>query len=120
MPKISADRVKETSTFEGTADIALLGAGVGFVNFGDVCLDGDTFDYSITHEGTGDWETGLGTYVASSNTVLRSVVSASSNNGAKVNFGAGYKQIYITVNAKSIKNYIAKSSATALAVALGG
>jgi hypothetical protein len=120
MAKVAADRVKETSTFEGLNDIALLGAGVGFVNFSDVCQDGDTFDYSITHEGTGDWETGLGTYVSSTNTVIRTEVIASSNSNQKVNFGEGYKQIFITINSKSFRSYSTKTIATGLAVALGG
>jgi hypothetical protein len=119
MAKIAADRVKETSTFTGLNDIALLGAGAGFQNFSDVCADGDTFDYSITHEGTADWETGLGTYLTSSNTVVRTQVTASSNNNAKVDFGVGYKQIFITINAKSFNAYASKTIATGLAIALG-
>jgi hypothetical protein len=119
MAKIAADRVKETSTFTGLNDIALLGAGAGFQNFGDVCVDGDTFDYSITHEGTADWETGLGTYLSSSNTVVRTQVTGSSNNNEKVDFGDGYKQIFITINAKTFNNYASKTIATGLAIALG-
>jgi hypothetical protein len=119
MAKIAADRVKETSTFTGLNDIALLGAGAGFQNFSDVCQDGDTFDYSITHEGTADWETGLGTYLTSSNTVVRTQVTGSSAGGAKVDFGAGYKQIFITINAKTFNNYASKTIATGLAIALG-
>jgi hypothetical protein len=119
MAKIAADRVKETSTFTGLSDIALLGAGAGFQNFGDVCQNGDTFDYSITHEGTSDWETGLGTYLTGSNTVVRTQVTASSNSNAKVDFGVGYKQIFITINAKSFNAYASKITATGLAIALG-
>jgi hypothetical protein len=119
MAKIAADRVKETSLFTGLSDVALLGAGAGFQNFGDVCQDGDTFDYSITHEGTSDWETGLGTYITSSNTMVRTQVTASSNSNQKVDFGVGYKQIFITINAKSFNNYASKVIATGLAIALG-
>lgn len=119
MAKIAADRVKETSTFIGLNDIALLGAGAGFQNFSDVCQDGDTFDYSITHEGTADWETGLGTYLTSTNTVVRTAVTDSSAGGPKVDFGDGFKQIFITINAKSFNNYASKTIATGLAIALG-
>jgi hypothetical protein len=122
MAKIRADRVKETSLFTGLNDIALLGAGAGFKAFGDVCQNGDTFDYAITHEGTSDWETGIGTYVSSTNTAERTTVTASSNSDAKVNFGSGYKQVFITVNGSSfavIDNAATRIQATGLAIVFG-
>jgi hypothetical protein len=122
MAKIRADRIKETSLFTGTNDVALLGATTGFKAFGDVCQDGDTFDYAITHENTPDWETGTGTYIFSTNTVARTTVTGSSNSNNKVDFGAGYKTIFITVNSNTfteLDKNISKTAATALAVALG-
>jgi hypothetical protein len=122
MAKIRADRVKESSLFTGLNDIALLGAGTGFKSFGDVCQDGDTFDYAVTHEGTSDWETGVGAYVNSTNTVTRTTVTASSNNDAKVEFGSGYKQVFITVNGSSfvaIDNAATRVQATGLAIVFG-
>lgn len=122
MAKIRADRVKESSLFTGLNDIALLGAGTGFKSFSDVCQDGDTFDYAVTHEGTSNWETGTGTYIDSTNTVERTTVTASSNSDAKVNFGSGYKQVFITVNGSSfvaVDNAASKVQATGLAIVFG-
>ena len=122
MAKIRADRVKESSLFTGLNDVALLGAGAGFKAFGDVCQDGDTFDYAITHEGTSDWETGVGTYINSTNTVERTTITASSNSDEKVNFGSGYKQIFITVNGSSfqvIDNAATRVQAAGLAIVFG-
>jgi hypothetical protein len=51
--------------------------------------------------------------------VVRTQVTASSNNNAKVNFGVGYKQIFITINARSFNTYASKITATGLAIALG-
>lgn len=121
MAKIRADRVKETSITEGTGNIVLLGAALGFRTFSSTCSNGDIFDYGITHEGTGDWESGVGTYDNSTNSIARTTVTASSNNGLAVNFGPGYKQIFMTLSGKSTEE-IDKTltKATALAVAFGG
>lgn len=121
MAKIRSDRVKEVSLSQGTGDFALLGTGTGFVTFASVCADGDIFDYSITNPGTNEWETGVGTYDAGSNSIVRTLVSASSNSGNLVNFGAGNKQVFITVNSNTFNEYDkGVASATALAIALGG
>jgi len=122
MAKIRADRVKESSLFTGTNNISLLGAGTGFKSFSDVCQNLDTFDYAITHEGTSDWETGVGTYFSSTNSVDRTTVTASSNNDTKVSFGSGYKQVFITVNGSSfetVDNAASKLQATGLAIVFG-
>lgn len=122
MAKIRADRVKETTVSTGTNSIALLGAGSGFKTFSSVCSNGDTFDYAITHEGTADWETGLGTYNSITNAVERTTVSSSSNNDTLVNFGSGYKQVFITVNGSSfqiIDNASSKTQSLAVAIAFG-
>lgn len=99
--KVRADRVKEVSTFTGTGTIVLLGAFTAFRSFGDVCQDGDIFDYGITHEGNVNWETGVGTYSTATNSITRTTVTDSSNNGELVDFGAGYKAVYITVSGAS-------------------
>lgn len=121
MAKIRADRVKEVSLTQGTGDFELVGTGTGFVTFASVCSNGDTFDYSITNPGTAQWETGVGTYDAPNNAVVRTTVIASSNSGNLVNFAAGNKQVFITVNSSSFNVFdTGIASATALAIALGG
>jgi len=118
--KVRADRVKEATLFEGLNDVTLAGTGTGFRLFSDTCQDGDQFDYAITHPGTDEWETGVGVYDGQSNVVIRQTITASSNNGAKVSFSAGSKQIFITVNSQSLADYDRTLvRATALAVALG-
>lgn len=121
MAKIRADRVKEVSLSQGTGDFVLVGTGTGFVTFAAVCANGDVFDYSITNPGTAEWETGVGTYISSTNSVERTVVTASSNSGNLVNFGSGSKQVFITVNSSSFNEYDkGVAAATGLAIALGG
>ena len=122
MAKIRADRVKESSLVTGLNNITLLGAGAGFKVFSDVCQNEDDFDYAITHEGTSEWETGTGTYISSTNTVERTIVTASSNNDTKVEFGSGYKQVFMTVNGSSfvaIDNAATRIQATGLAIVFG-
>ena len=122
MSKVRADRVKESSLVIGTNDVSLLGAGTGFVNFADVCQDGDIFDYAITHETSGEWESGVGTYQALNNSVLRTTVAGSSNSNNKVDLSSGYKNIFITVNSATFTDLdktISKTGSTALAIAFG-
>jgi hypothetical protein len=122
MALIRGDRVKESTVVTGTNDVALLGAGSGFVPFSSVCQDGDTFDYAITGEAGGQWESGLGTYVAVNNSFKRTKVTASSNNNEIVDFEPGFKQVFITVNSNTfteLDKTISKAKVTALAVAFG-
>lgn len=121
MAKLRSDRVKEVFLTTGTGTVALIGSGSGFLPFSAVCVDGSQFDYAITNPGTTEWETGVGYYVASTNSVVRLKVVASSNNNQLTNFGAGNKQIFITINSESLIEYDrGATNATALAIALGG
>lgn len=126
MALVRHDRVKEATFVEGLNDVDLLGSGTGFKRFQDVCDDGDTFDYAITHTGTAEWETGRGTYDAANNRVIRTTIIASSEedsteSNAPTNFTAGTKQIFITVNSASLEVYDATAEdLAALALALGG
>lgn len=121
MAKVRSDRVKEVSLTQGTVSLVLVGTGTGFVTFATVCSDGDTFDYAVTNPGTAEWESGVGTYDADNNAVVRTTVYASSNSGNLVNFSAGNKQVFITVNSASFEAFDkSQTNATALAIALGG
>ena len=102
MANVWQDRVLETSTTTGTGALTLAGAVTGYRTFASVCSVSDTVYYVITNLGTGEWETGLGTY-SGANTLTRTLVHASSNAGAAVNFSAGTKRVGITNVAKAVK-----------------
>lgn len=93
MGLVIKDRVKETTTTTGTVTITLAGAASGFQSFA-VIGDGNTTYYTIS-DGT-NWEVGLGTYTSSGTTLSRDIVFSSSNSGAKVNWGAGSKDVFVT------------------------
>lgn len=93
MAFIVADRVKETTTSTGTGTITLGGSSAGFQSFA-VIGNGNTTPYVI--QGTSEWEVGIGTYTSSGTTLSRDTVLSSSNNGNKVNFSAGSKDVFVS------------------------
>ena len=96
MALIVADRVQETTTTTGTGTYTLAGAKSGFQSFG-VVGDGNTTYYACT-DGT-DYEVGIGTYTLSGTTLARTTIIESSNSDAAVNWGAGSKDIFVTLPA---------------------
>lgn len=91
----NADRVKETSTTTGTGTYDLAGAVAGFRTF--VAGVGTTNMCCYCAENGTDWETGCGIVTdATPDTLARTMVQASSNAGAAVNWGAGTKNIFCT------------------------
>ena len=81
MPLIIADRVKETTTTEGTGTITLSGGTFGgFQSFSSGVGEGNTTYYCIQNESK--YEIGVGTY--SSNTLTRDTVITSSDSGSKI------------------------------------
>lgn len=91
MAFISADRVRETSTTTGTGSYALAGAVSGFRTFNNGVGVGNTCHYIAT-DTNGNWELGVGT-VATSTTLARTQIIASSNSNAAVSWPAGTKTI---------------------------
>lgn len=123
MGKILADRVLETSTTTGTGAYTLAGAVTGYRAASAVCVNGDYFDYYAeeVHEGgvpIGGWETGLGTW-GTGNILTRSVIYASSNNNAAVNWAAGTRRIGLSVVAQTL-NLTGESLVVTAGAALGG
>lgn len=98
MAHIVKDRVKETTTTTGTGSLSLAGAASGFVAFSSVCANNDTVQYAIVEQSGSAWEVGLGTW-QTGNTLARTTVYASSNAGSAVNFGAGTKDVFLTMAA---------------------
>ncbi len=91
MALVLKDRVKETTTTQGTGTISLLGAVQGYQGFSSIGI-GNTTYYCI--QATADWEVGIGTVGAGS--LTRDTVLASSNNGSLVGFGSGVKDVFCT------------------------
>jgi hypothetical protein len=94
MALVVADRVQETTTTTGTGTYTLSGAKDGFQSFAAVG-NGNTTYYACT-DGT-DYEVGIGTYTLSGTTLARTTIIESSNSDAAVNWGAGEKDIFVTL-----------------------
>jgi hypothetical protein len=93
------DRVREWTATAGTGDVALAGAITQFVAFGAAVDDGAEVAYAVVHRTADEWETGVATYAAGTNTLTRTTVMASTNGGAVVNFSAGIKDVFSTLPA---------------------
>lgn len=101
MALVINDRVKETSTTTGTGTFSLTGAETGFETFVAGVGDGNTTYYAISHDGTNEWEVGVGTVTdAGTDTLSRDTIISSSNSDAAVNFTAGGKTVFCTLPAK--------------------
>jgi hypothetical protein len=99
MALVLKDRVKETTSTQGTGTITLLGAVQGYQAFSSIG-NGNTTYYCI--QGIADWEVGIGTVGAG--TLTRDTVLASSNNGSLVGFGSGVKDVFCTYPASKSVN----------------
>jgi len=95
------DRVKQTTTTTGTGTINLSGTETGFETFVAGIGDGVQTYYAIVHDGTADFEVGVGTVTdAGTDTLSRQTVISSSNSDNLVNFGVGSKTVFCTLPAK--------------------
>ncbi len=92
MTFVLKDRIKVTSTTTGTGTFSLGAASSGYQDFSGIGNGNQTY-YTITN-GTA-WEVGIGTYTSSGTTLSRDYVLASSNSGAKVDWAAGSKDVYV-------------------------
>ena len=95
------DRVKQTTTTTGTGTINLSGTETGFETFVAGIGDGVQTYYAIVHDGTADFEVGVGTVTdAGTDTLSRQTVISSSNSDNLVNFGVGSKTVFCTLPAQ--------------------
>ena len=92
----TGDRVKETTTTTGTGTITLAGAVTQFVAFQAVFSVGQMVQYAIVGQSGSEWEVGEGT-LATTTTLTRDRIIASSNSGNAVNFSAGTKDVFATI-----------------------
>jgi hypothetical protein len=123
MALVLADRVRETTAVTGTGTATLLGVVTGFQAF-TVIGDANTTYYTISGQGTSEWEVGIGTYTLSGTTLARTTVLSSSNAGSLVSFSAGTKDVFVTQPSERAvwvdgTNIVAANSAT-LPVTQGG
>jgi len=89
MALVINDRVKETSTTQGTGDITLAGAVTGFITFNSGIGTSNTTYYAIFEQGTNNFEVGLGTLSGSTTLQRDTVLSNSAGNTSKINFNSG-------------------------------
>jgi hypothetical protein len=96
------DRVKQTSTSIGTGTINLSATPeTGFEPFVAGIGDTNSTFYCISHDGTADFEVGIGTVTdAGTDTLSRTTIISSSNSDNAVNFQAGTKTVFCTYPAK--------------------
>ena len=95
------DRVKQTSTSTGTGTINLTGTEVGFETFVTGIGNTNSTFYCISHDGTADFEVGIGTVTdAATDTLSRTTIISSSNSDNLVNFQTGTKTVFCTYPAK--------------------
>jgi hypothetical protein len=94
------DRVKDTTTTTGTGSITLAGsAPTGFRTFASAFgTAANNVAYAIVAQSGGEWEVGIGT-LSGSTTLARTRVLSSSNSNAAVNFSAGTKDVFCSIQA---------------------
>ena len=100
MALVIDDRVKETSTTTVTGTLNLSGAVSGFQTFVAGVGDGNTTYNAIVNRDAAEWETGIGTITdATTDTLARTTVIASSNSDSAVSFSSGTKDVFTTLPA---------------------
>ena len=113
MALVLDDRVKATSTTTGTGTLNLSGAVSGFQTFVAGVGNGNTTYYAIVNRDESEWETGVGTVTdASTDTLARTTVIASSNSDSAVDFSAGTKDVFTTLPASKAVYEDASSDVT--------
>lgn len=94
------NRVKETTTTEGTGDLTLEGAVDGFESFLDAVGDGNSTTF-CTVEDSGDWEVAIGNFTESPGELTRDTLIASST-GSLIDWSAGTRDVFVTESAQSV------------------
>ena len=97
MALVINNRVRETTSTEGTGDVTLGGAVGGFQTFAAGIGNDNTTYYAISINTESEWEVGLGTLNGDSSTLTRTTVLESSNSDSAVDFSAGSKEVFCTL-----------------------
>lgn len=99
MARIFEERVKQVTATTGTGPFALSSTPAGFQAFSAKCAVGDIFEGCIVAS-DGTWQSGSFTYSAA-NEITTLAVYDSSNSGSAVTFGAGDKEVFIGLTART-------------------
>lgn len=108
LPK-AGDRAAETSTTTGTGTFSLAGAIADWRTIVAACGTGETVDYyAVQEDGSSGYEVGRGVITdGTPDTLTRVEVFASSNGDALVNWGAGTREIVVTLTANAMEQLLA-------------
>ena len=94
MALVINNRVRETTSTEGTGAVTLGGAVGGFQTFAAGIGNDNTPYYAISINTENEWEVGRGTLNSDSSTLTRTTVLESSNSDSAVDFSAGSKEVF--------------------------
>jgi len=97
MALVINNRVRETTSTEGTGAVTLGGAVGGFQTFAAGIGNSNTTYYAISLNSEGEWEVGRGTLNGDSSTLTRTEPLESSNSDSAVDFSAGSKEVFCTL-----------------------
>ncbi|WP_137171432.1 fibronectin type III domain-containing protein [Massilia sp. HP4] len=100
-----ADRVKQTTISTSAASIPLSGTVATFGTFPAAFEVGATGIVACMDDGKGAWEISVYT-LTNSSTLTRTAILSSSNGGAAVTFPAGAKEVFCTVAAKVLADFV--------------
>jgi len=100
MALVINNRVRETTSTEGTGAVTLGGAVGGFQTFAAGIGNSNTTYYTISINSENEWEVGRGTLNGDSSTLTRTEVLESSNSDSAVDFSAGSKEVFCTLPAE--------------------
>jgi hypothetical protein len=95
---VLSDRVKQNSISEGFGDVVFQNSFASFQTFSEAIGDGNSTYYTI--ENYENFEIGIGTYHASTNSLSRDAVLLSSNNNNKINL-RDVSNVFCTYPAKA-------------------
>ena len=105
MGQTYADRVKETATCSGTSNpYTLGGAETSYRPVSSKFANGAVCSFCAVGRTSGAWETGLGTYNSSGNTLARTTIYDSSNSGSAVNWTSETIDIFHTETSVQLNN----------------
>ena len=101
---IFSNLVQETTVTTGTGSVTLAGASTGFRTFNSAIGSTGTayrFTYVIRSESSAEWEFGIG-YLSDATTLVRDLVTASSNSNALVSLSSGTHLVALVAMASSL------------------